>query len=94
MRQWGEDIHHPHRKRDSKPVCYAALIQTDNFIVPYWIEVTDYVLAELNANKEEAGDVYYELDAEKIQLLQQEQTLPDPRRPMRSEWTPICLRSA
>lgn len=68
----------PTEKSDSTPVCYAALIQTDNFIVPYWIEVTDYVLAELNPKKEEAGDVYDELDAGKIQHLQQEQTLPDP----------------
>ena len=68
----------PTEKIDSTPVCYAALIQTNNFIVPYRIEVTDYVLAELNSNTDEAGDVYYELDAEKIQLLQREQTLPNP----------------
>ena len=68
----------PTEKSDSTPVCYAALIQTDNFIVPYRIEVTDYVLAELNSNTDEAGDIYYELDSRQIQLLQQEQKLPNP----------------
>ncbi|EAU74180.1 hypothetical protein RS9916_31772 [Synechococcus sp. RS9916] len=68
----------PTEKSDSTTVCYAALIQTDNFIVPYKISVDSYVLAELNANTDEAGDIYYELDSEQIQLLQQEQKLPNP----------------
>ena len=59
-------------------MCYAALIQTDNFIVPYRIAVDSYVLAELNPNTNEAGDIYYELDSEQIQVLQQEQQLPNP----------------
>ena len=36
------------------------------------------MLAELNPNTDEAGDIYYELDSEQIQLLQQEQKLPNP----------------
>ena len=68
----------PTEKSDSTTVCYAALIQTDNFIVPYKISVDSYVLAELNPNTDEAGDIYYELDNEQIQLLQQEQKLPNP----------------
>ena len=68
----------PTEKSDSTTVCYAALIQTDNFIVPYKISVDSYVLAELNPNTGEAGDVYYELDSEQIQVLQQEQKLPNP----------------
>lgn len=68
----------PTERSDSTTVCYAALIQTDNFIVPYRIDVDSYVLAELNPNTDEAGDIYYELDNEQIQLLQQEQKLPNP----------------
>jgi len=68
----------PTEKSDSTTVCYAALIQTENFIVPYKISVDSYVLAELNPNTDEAGDIYYELDNEQIQLLQQEQKLPNP----------------
>ena len=68
----------PTEKSDSTTVCYAALIQTDNFIVPYRIAVDSYVLAELNPNTNEAGDIYYELDSEQIQVLQQEQKLPNP----------------
>lgn len=68
----------PTEKSDSLTVCYAALIQTDNFIVPYRIAVDSYALAELNPNTNEAGDIYYELDSEQIQVLQQEQKLPNP----------------
>lgn len=68
----------PTKKSDSTTVCYAALIQTDNFIVPYRITVDSYVLAELNPNTNEAGTIYNELESEQIQVLQQEQKLPNP----------------
>ena len=68
----------PTEKSDSTTVCYSALIQTDNFIIPYRISVNSYVLAELNPNTDEAGDIYYELDSKQIQLLQQEQKLHNP----------------
>ena len=67
----------PTKKSDSTTVCYAALIQTDNFIVPYRITVDSYVLAELNPNTNEAGTIYNELESEQIQVLQQEQKLPN-----------------
>ena len=56
--------------------CYAAMVSTENFIVPYKLHVSKYVIAEVDSNKNDAGDIYYELSPEWRRELQSEGWLP------------------
>ena len=56
--------------------CYAAMVSTENFIVPYKLHVSKYVIAEVDSNKNDAGEIYYELTPEWKRELQSEGWLP------------------
>lgn len=56
--------------------CYAAMVSTENFIVPYKLHVNKYVIAEVDSNKNDAGEIYYELTPEWKRELQSEGWLP------------------
>ena len=56
--------------------CYAAMVSTENFIVPYKLHVSKYVIAEVDSNKNDAGEIYYELSPEWRRELQSEGLLP------------------
>jgi len=56
--------------------CYAAMVSTENFIVPYKLHVSKYVIAEVDSNKNDAGEIYYELSPEWKRELQSEGWLP------------------
>ena len=56
--------------------CYAAVVSTENFIVPYKLHVSKYVIAEVDSNKNDAGDLYYDLEPEWKRELQSEGLLP------------------
>ena len=42
--------------------CYAAMVNIESFLIPYKLHVSKYIIAEVNADKNDAGDRYYELD--------------------------------
>ncbi len=56
--------------------CYAAMVSTENFIIPYKLHVSKYVIAEVDSNKNDAGEIYYELSPEWKRELQSEGWLP------------------
>ena len=56
--------------------CYAAMVSTENFVVPYKLHVSKYVIAEVNSEKNDAGKTYYELTPEWKRELQSEGWLP------------------
>ena len=56
--------------------CYAAMVSTENFIIPYKLHVSKYVIAEVDSNKNDAGEIYYELSPEWRRDLQSEGRLP------------------
>ena len=56
--------------------CYAAMVSTENFIVPYKLHVSKYVIAEVNTDMNDAGETYYELSPEWRRELQSEGWLP------------------
>ena len=56
--------------------CYAAMVNTESFLIPYKLYVSKYVIAEVNAGKNDAGDQYYELDQDWKEELQSLQLLP------------------
>ena len=56
--------------------CYAAMVSTENFIVPYKLHVSKYVIAEVDSNKNDAGELYYELSPEWKRELQSQGWLP------------------
>ena len=56
--------------------CYAAMVSTENFVVPYKLHVSKYVIAEVNGEKNDAGETYYELTPEWKRELQSEGWLP------------------
>ena len=56
--------------------CYAAMVNTESFFIPYRLHVSKYVIAEVNADKNDAGDQYYELDQAWKEELQSINLLP------------------
>jgi hypothetical protein len=56
--------------------CYAAMVNTESFVIPYKIHVDRYVIAEVNTQKNDAGDKYWELDQEWTKDLQSIDLLP------------------
>ncbi len=42
-------------------VCYSAMINTESFMIPYKIHVDRYVIAQVNPERNDAGDKYWEL---------------------------------
>ena len=56
--------------------CYAAMVNTESFLIPYKLHVSKYVIAEVNAGQNDAGDQYYELDQDWKEELQSLQLLP------------------
>ena len=56
--------------------CYAAMVSTESFIIPYKLHVSKYVIAEVDSNKNDAGEMYYELSPEWKRELQSEGWLP------------------
>ena len=56
--------------------CYAAMVKTENFIIPYKIHIDRYVVATVDSQKNDAGSNYYELDSEWKEGLQSEGYLP------------------
>ena len=56
--------------------CYAAMVNTESFVIPYKIHVDRYVIAEVNPQKNDAGDTYWELDKEWTKELQAIDLLP------------------
>ena len=65
---------------ENKPtnVCYAALIKTENFIIPYQIFVDSYVLAKVEPGSTKPGESYYDLNADLTKALQTEGKIPNP----------------
>ena len=57
--------------------CYAAMVNTENFLIPYKLHVSKYVIAEVNDQKNDAGDQYYELSQEWKKELQSIDLLPE-----------------
>ena len=56
--------------------CYTAMVSTENFVIPYKLHVSKYVIAELNTEKNDAGEIYYEMTPEWKRELQSEGWLP------------------
>lgn len=63
-------------KGDEVRACYAAMVSTENFVVPYKLHVSKYVIAEVDGNKNDAGEIYYKLSPEWRSELQHEGWLP------------------
>ena len=57
--------------------CYAAMVNTESFLVPYKVYIDRYVIAEVNNQTNDAGERYYELDEEWKEGLQAEGLLPN-----------------
>lgn len=56
--------------------CYAAMVNTESFLIPYKLHVSKYIIAEVNADRDDAGDRYYELDQDWKEELQSVNLLP------------------
>ena len=56
--------------------CYAAMINTESFLIPYKLHVSKYIIAEVNGGRNDAGDQYYELDQNWKEELQSVKLLP------------------
>lgn len=56
--------------------CYAAMVSTESFLIPYKLHVSKYIIAEVNAGRNDAGDQYYELDQDWKEELQSVKLLP------------------
>ena len=63
-------------ERDEVNSCYAAMVSTENFVVPYKVHVSKYVIAEVDAQKNDAGETYYDLSPEWKSELQADGLLP------------------
>ena len=56
--------------------CYAAMINTESFVIPYKIHVDRYVIAQVNPERNDAADKYWELSQEWTKELQSIDHLP------------------
>ena len=56
--------------------CYAAMVNTESFVIPYKIHVDRYIIAQVNPEKNDAGDTYWELSQEWTKELQSIDLLP------------------
>lgn len=57
-------------------VCYAAMVNTESFLIPYKLHISKYIIAEVNGGSNDAGDQYYELDQDWKEELQSVKLLP------------------
>ena len=57
--------------------CYAAMVNTESFLIPYKLHVSKYIIAEVNGGRNDAGVRYYELGQDWKEELQSVNILPD-----------------